>query len=208
MVMNPGSRRRSVFTWGNLARAGVTAAFFLLFYLIWNSTANLDKQLQANADQFAAARNLQVEYKNEIQEWKNVLLRSNSSASLEKNWSVFEGQYQKVADATKAVKLQSDVRAINVKMDAFIEAHKENYAQYRKGTEILARHGFDFHPADDSVKGIDRPLLNMLDAVDSAIQEEKSNIVERVIAKARNQIEQSLIALAFMVLILIWKPKS
>ncbi len=200
--------RRSIFTWGNLARLAFTAGFFLWFYLIWSSIANLDGQLKSNTVQFAAAHDLQVEYKTEIQEWKNVLLRSNSQASLEKNWHAFERQYQKVADAAAEGMLHSDVRAINVKLAAFIEAHRTNYELYKKGSGILARNGFDARPADTSVSGIDRPLLEILDAADVAMQEEKNNINQRLIAKARNRIEQSLVALVLMVLILVWRPKS
>jgi methyl-accepting chemotaxis protein len=198
----------TLISWATLAHAGITAVFFLLFYSIWSSVTNLDRQLQASAGQFAAAHGLRVEYKNEVQEWKDVLLRSKDNASLAQNWQVFEVQYRNVADAAKNVMQHNDVRAINVKLADFIEAHKNNFLQYRKSTEILARHKFDFRPADAAVKGIDRPLLDTLDAVDAAVEQEKTNSVERLVAKAQNRTEQTLIALAFMVLILVWRPKS
>ena len=201
------NRWRSVITWSIFARAGISAVFISLLFLVWNSSARLDQELKAGGSQYAAAHNLRVEYKNEVQEWKNVLLRSKDSAGLEKNWQVFENQYLKVADAANSVTLHSDVRSINVKMAAFIEAHKDNYAQYKRSVDVFVRHGFDFRLADESVKGIDRPLLAILDAVDMAVEEEKSNIVERLVAKSQNQIEQTLIALALMVLIVVWKPK-
>ncbi len=202
------SRRHPVFNWPNLARVGLTAAFVLWFYFIWNSTAQLNRELAANADQFAAAHNLEVEYKNEIQEWKNLLLRSNNQASLEKNWGVFEKQYQKVAALAQETLQHSDVRAINVKLSAFIEAHAANREEYRRSTEILAKSSYDPHPADAAVMGKDRPLLDLLAAADTAMQDEKANNSERVVAKTRSQIEQSLIALGLIVLILIWRPRS
>jgi hypothetical protein len=208
MVTNIESRRRSVFSWRNLARVGLTAAFGLWFYFIWNSTARLDQELTANADQFAAAHNLEVEYKNEIQEWKNLLLRSNNQASLDKNWDIYEKQYQKVAALAQDTLQHSDVRAINVKLSAFIEAHAANREEYRKSTEILARSGYDPHPADAAVMGKDRPLLDLLAAADTAMQDEKTNNSERLVAKTRSQIEQSLIALGLIILILIWRPRS
>ena len=208
MAIDTESRRRSIFSWGTLARLGLTAAFLFWFYVIWNSTADLDRQLNANAEQFAAVRNLQVEYKNEIQEWKNVLLRSNSRESLEKNWRTFEKLHQKVADTAKQGVLHSDVRAIDVKMNAFIEAHAANHAQYKASVDVLARNGFNPRLADAQVKGIDRPLLDILSAADAAMQEEKLNINERLVAKARSQIEQSLVALMFIVLIVVWRPRS
>ncbi len=208
MVTNIESRKPSVFSWRNLARVGLTAVFGLWFYFIWNSTSQLNKELSANADQFAAASNLEVEYKNEIQEWKNLLLRSNNQASLDKNWTVYEKQYQKVAALAQETLQHSDVRAINVKLSAFIEAHAANREEYKKSTEILARSGYDPHPADAAVMGRDRPLLDLLAAADTAMQDEKANNSERVVAKTRSQIEQSLIALGLIILILIWRPRS
>lgn len=64
------------------------------------------------------------------------------------------------------------------------------------------------HKADANVKGIDRPLLEILEVADIEMQEEKQNINGRLIAKARNHIEQSLMALALLALVVIWWPKS
>jgi len=93
-------------------------------------------------------------------------------------------------------------------MNAFIEAHAANYAQYKASAEVFARNGFNPRQADVQVKGIDRPLLDILGAADAAMQEEKLNINERLVAKARSQIEQSLVALMFIVLIVVWRPRS
>ncbi|MDP2761912.1 MAG: hypothetical protein Q8O64_16225 [Sideroxyarcus sp.] len=202
------SRRRSIFSMGLLARLGLTAAFFVWFYLIWNSTAELERQLSANTDQFAVVHNLQVEYKVEVQEWKNLLLRSNNRDSLDKYWRIYGTQYRKVDDAAKAGLGRSDVRSINVKLQAFIEDHEANLLQYKKSAELLAQQDFDVHKADANVQGIDRPLLEILEAADAGMQQEKENINGRLIANARNRVEKSLMALALLALVVIWWPKS
>ncbi|MFH2134215.1 MAG: hypothetical protein ABII81_03430 [Pseudomonadota bacterium] len=201
------SRRRSILSWGTLAKLGLTAAFFAWFYLIWTSTDELDRRLNATVDPFAVAHDLQVEYKLEVQEWKNLLLRSSDRSSLDKNWRIYEQQYRKVAEAAEAGLKQSDVRAINVKLQSFIDAHKENFSKYEKDKEIFARNGYDPRKADANVKGIDRPLLEILEAADEEMQHEKKLINGRMIAKARNQIEQSLMALILMILVVVWRAK-
>lgn len=201
------SKRRSILSWGNLAKVGLTAAFFGWFYLIWTSTDELDRRLNSTVDPYAVAHDLQVEYKVEVQEWKNLLLRSTDRASLDKNWVNSERQYRKVAEAAEAGLKQSDVRAINVKLQDFIDAHKANYAKYQKHKEVFARSGFDPRQADESVRGIDRPLLEILEAADEEMQHEKKLINGRMIAEVRNKIEQSLMALILMTLVVVWRAK-
>lgn len=175
--------------------------------MIWNSTADLNEKLSIATARYSAIHNIQVEFKNEIQEWKNVLLRSTSRDTLDKNWSTFETQHQKVATAAQNIILQNDIRAINDQMKIFIEAHTANHEQYKNSVEVLIKNGFDPHQADAAVKGIDRPLLDYLEAADSAMQDEKRNVNENLTAMARNQIEQSLIALVFLTLLIVWMPK-
>jgi methyl-accepting chemotaxis protein-1 (serine sensor receptor) len=201
------ARRRSVFSWGALAKLGLTAAFCAWFYMIWTSIDELEGRLKATTDPYAVAHNLQADYKMEVQEWKNLLLRSTDRASLDKNWQAYEQQYLKVAAAAEAGMRQTDVRAVNVKLQSFVDAHKENHEQYRKDTEVFARSGFDPRKADTEVKGIDRPLLVLLEAADEAMQHEKELIDGRMIAKVRNQIEQSLMALIVMVLVVVWRAR-
>ncbi|MDD2928899.1 MAG: hypothetical protein PHY50_03660, partial [Sideroxydans sp.] len=121
------TRRRSIFSWGTLAKLGLTAAFLVWFYLIWTSIDELERSLNSTTDPYAVAHNVQTDYKLEVQEWKNLLLRSTDRSSLDKNWRTYEQQYRMVAEAAEAALKQTDVRAVNVKLRSFIEAHKENY---------------------------------------------------------------------------------
>ena len=199
--------KRSKFSWFTIARVGITVAFFFWLYLIWNSTTELSAKLNVATDRYSAIQNLEVEFKGEIQEWKNLLLRSTNRDSLEKNWGTYDAQYQKVSKAAQEIIQQNDVRAINERMKNFVAAHAGNYGQYKEGMAVLVKSGFDPHQADAVVRGIDRPLLDILEAADAAMQDEKKNINERLTAQSRSQIEQSLIALGFIALLVVWMPK-
>ncbi len=207
MGSNSKSSRRSNFSWVGIAKFGVSALFLFWYYSIWSTTAALNKQLNTATDQYSAVRNLQVEYKNEIQEWKNLLLRSNSSESLRENWRTFETQYQKVAAPAQQMVLQSEMPAINGSMKVFVEAHSANFEQYKKSVDVFVKSSFDAHQADALVKGIDRPLLNHLVAADAAMHDEKASSGESLTVNAQNKIELSLLILAFISLVVIWMPK-
>lgn len=201
------SAKRSIHAWGVLIKIALTAAFFFWGYLIWNSTAELNKELNIVSAQYSAVHNVQVEFKSEIQEWKNLLLRSNSKETLDKNWRIYDAQYQKVAAAAQTITLESDIREVKKQMGLFAEAHTNNYGQYKNSLELFAKNGFDPHRADAAVMGIDRPLLDTLEAADEAMQEESKNINERITAKTKNQIDQSLLILCMIALLVIWLPK-
>jgi len=207
MVIKLDETRRSTFPWMVVVRVAITLAFFFWFYIIWNSTADLNEKLAVATERYSAVHNVQVEFKNEVQEWKNVLLRSDSRSALDKNWQAFEAQHQKVALAAQDIIQNNDVRTISNQMKSFAEAHAANLERYKKSVDVLIRSGFDPRQADAAVIGIDRPLLDQLEAADGAMQDEKKSINESLTAKARNQIEQALLALGFLALLVIWMPK-
>ena len=68
MVIKIENAKRSYSTWMLVLRIGVTAAFFFWFYIIWNSTSDLDQKLSVVTAQYSAIDDLQIDYKNEIQE--------------------------------------------------------------------------------------------------------------------------------------------
>ena len=208
MVIKIENAKRSYSTWMLVLRIGVTAAFFFWFYIIWNSTSDLDQKLSVATSQYSAIDDLQIEFKSEIQEWKNVLLRSNSQDTLDNNWRTFETQYLKVTAAAQNILLKNDMPTIKNRMQSFIEGHKANHEKYRKGVEILVKSGFNPRLADNSVNGIDRPLFDSLEAADAVIQAEKNSINENLTAKSRKQIEQSILSLVFLVLFAVWMPRK
>ncbi len=193
--------------WGTVARLGITAIIVFWLYSIWIGTTGLNEQLNAAANRFSAISNLEVEYKIEVQEWKNVLLRSTNRDTLEKNWRTYENQYQKVAAAAQAVIARNEVRRIHEQMRIFADAHAANHEKYANSVEILIKSGYDPHPADAAVKGVDRPLLEQLAAANADMQDERIRLNENLTAKARTQLEESMFALAFIGLLAVWLPK-
>jgi methyl-accepting chemotaxis protein len=195
------------FSWNSIAQAAFTVVFFFWIYLIWGSTADLSDKLNAATKRYDTIFDLQVEYKTEVQDWKNLLLRSTSRDTLDKNWSAFETQYQKVATNAKLILDQNDERSILAQIHTFIDAHAANHEQYKKSVETLIRSNYDPHAADAVVRGIDRPLMDQLETAEKDLQDEKRRANESVTAQARTKIEQSLFALGFIGLLAIWMPR-
>jgi len=185
----------------------VTVVVLFWIYIILNSLLEMKSQLKLTSDQSVVVHSLQVEYKNEVQEWKNLLLRSNNLSSLEKNWMAFESKYKSVDAAANVIVQKNDVRRITEPLKTFVAAHADNFQQYQNTKNQLFQNGFTVQQADVSVKGIDRPLLEHLGQAAEAMQDEKTNADARIIAKAVTQVEQSLIAIVLILLLVVWMPK-
>jgi len=207
MAKSTHNAKRSFFSWNSLVRLVLTAAFAFWFYLIWNSVADLNKNLNLVSDQYTSVHNVQVEFKTEIQEWKNLLLRSNDKASLDKNTSTFEAQYKKVAAEAQNIIESNEIHTVKQRMSTFAKAHAENHVLYQNSMQDFIDSGYNARKADATVTGIDRPLLAYLEEADEAMQDESKNINDRLTAKAKNQIDQSLLILSLMALLVIWMPK-
>lgn len=193
--------------WLTLARIAFTAIFFFWLYWIGVSTNELNDKINAASSRFTVIDTLQVEYKNEVQEWKDLLLRSPNRKTLNMNWRIYDKQYRKVAAAAQKIVEQSDARPIDKKMQEFIKRHKENRDKYKDSVLILIKSRYFPSQADAAVKGIDRPLLDLLKSADVDMQDERKRTNDSLIAEARNRIEQSLFALGFIGLLAIWMPK-
>ena len=147
--------------WATLARVVFTAVFFFWLYWIGTSTKDLDDKINASADRYTTIDSLQIEYKDEVQAWKDLLLRSNNRDALNQNWLVYEAKFQKVAAATQDIISHNELRSIDQKMRSFLDAHTVNHEKYKNSTLLLVDSRYSPGPADTSVKGIDRPLLDI-----------------------------------------------
>jgi archaellum component FlaC len=193
--------------WLTFARVAFSGIFFFWLYLIWNSTAGLNESIDATSDRLTAIHHIQVEFKDEVETWQDLLLRSKNQDMLDQNWRAYETQYQKVSSAAETIMAQNDVRSIHQKMKSFVEAHNINHEKYKNSVAILIKNKFDPIQADVAVKGIDEPILTYLAVSEIDMLDERRRLNENLIAKARSQIEQSLFALVFIGMLAIWMPK-
>lgn len=206
-MKNTEGTKSKFYSWSTAGRIGFTGIFFFWIYMIWMSTADLDTKLNAATDQNTAIHNIQVEFKNEVQDWKDLLLRSTNRDTLSKSWQSYETQYQKVAAEAQDIIRLSETPAVNDRVKTFADVHAANHEQYKESLDLLIKNSFDPHQADAAVKGIDRPLLDQLEAAETSMVEDKKRIDKGLVDQARNNIEQKLIALAFLSILAVWLPR-
>ncbi|MFD2230813.1 methyl-accepting chemotaxis protein [Alkalimarinus sediminis] len=139
------------------ASSGITA---------YHSVITVDDQ---NAIQVSA---MLSEFKGQVQEWKNVLIRGSDPANLDKYWGRFEQQEAKVqamgSALVKTLTVQQEIDLLN----QFLTSHKTMGQNYRKGLEDFKAANFDIPSGDRAVKGMDREPSKLLADTVKAIQED------------------------------------
>ncbi|CAN7457813.1 methyl-accepting chemotaxis protein [Pseudomonas sp. LjRoot71] len=107
-----------------------------------------------------------LNFKTQVQEWKNVLLRGSDKAQLDKYWSQFEAQERKVQDSLgKLSELAADARTLSGQIDTLRREHQTLGVNYRKGRDAFIAAGGDAAVGDKAVSGIDRNTTQQLEAL-------------------------------------------
>lgn len=134
------------------------------------------------------ARQAQVRFKVQVQEWKNVLLRGNDQEAFNKYYSQFSGESENVNKNLE--KLKEDMKNQNIDISLIsklIDEHKELYNKYSEAIKSYdPKNVTSYQIIDKAVTGIDRQTTNDMDELVKQI-EDKANI------ETQNMIKQSSI---------------
>jgi len=119
--------------------------------------------VQAGHENHAAADDLTIQFKTQVQEWKNTLLRGKDPKSLEKHWAAFARTEQEVAANVKKLLAALPAGESRDLLEKFGAAHVAMGQQYRKGFDAFKAAGFDAAAGDAAVHGMDREPVKLLD---------------------------------------------
>jgi len=133
------------------------------------------------------ARVMQVDFKKQVQEWKDILLRGHTSADLEKYTKNFRTMESATQSEGRALLAELADPQAKVLVSQFLAAHATLSTHYDAAYQTYVSSGFDFKAADKIVRGQDRPPTDLCDKV----VERLGNFVEESVAA-----QQSKVALA------------
>ncbi|UTH75927.1 methyl-accepting chemotaxis protein [Chromobacterium sp. IIBBL 290-4] len=137
------------------------AALFSL-YQLWGGIRAFRDQVEADQRSVQQVLTMQVDFKKQVQEWKDTLLRGQDPAKLAKYWGNFQQREQQVHDdAEKLTASVSDPQTQDL-LRQFSAAHQKMGEDYRKGLQAYKQAGFDFKAGDKQVAGMDRPPTELL----------------------------------------------
>ncbi len=131
--------------------------------------------LRDGLDEQALAAEMGVNFKVQVQEWKNVLLRGADADQRAKYW----GQFQKQAEAVQrdAQLLQDKLASLGhsdlaAQVGAFISTHREMLGKYKAGFDAFTAANFEPAAGDKAVKGMDRAADEQLGNIRTHLAEQ------------------------------------
>jgi methyl-accepting chemotaxis protein len=136
-------------------------------------------------------------FKEQVQEWKNVLLRGKQAASLDKYWGQFEAQERQVQQ------ILSDLAALPT-LDGRLKEqakqlryeHQQLGEAYRRGKQAFLDAGAEPRIGDKAMQGVDRPATERMKALTQQLIEQGQQMAEQI--KAREQSSQQLSVLLML----------
>lgn len=192
-----------------------------------NSLDTFEHYLDVEQQRRLRAAVLQTEFKKQVQEWKNVLLRGHVAVDMEKYWGKFEATEARVlADAKAlidafggyadhagkaehsghatvaagaAIDLDANRALVVEKLQAFVTSHQALSTQYREARDAFVSSGFDPRVGDRLVRGIDREPTATLDELLASLARDQAAQGQGIVEYAQGQMSITLALLAVAV---------
>jgi methyl-accepting chemotaxis protein len=149
-----------------LLGSGIISVGLIAFYSLTILSDKIDKydslvQVESNAS--TQVDNININFKRQIQEWKNVILRGHNSTDREKYWQRFL-QLQTVIQRDAQGFSRFDIAPQYLhQMRDFRAQHAGLLAKYQQGLQSFLASDFSHIQADTLVRGIDRAPTQLLE---------------------------------------------
>ncbi len=134
------------------------------------------------------ARDAQVEFKIQVQEWKNVLLRGNSKDNFDKYYNQFIQSNTNVQD--KLLKLKDSMKNNSLdtaSVDTLMFNHKELFDKYSTAIKSYdINNSESYKTVDELVSGLDRQTTSDMDSLVESIESKSTEAAEMMIKTSEN----------------------
>jgi methyl-accepting chemotaxis protein len=177
--------------------AGGAASTYLIVRCA-NVSADYTVIIQGEVAQAQQVRVLQVNFKKQVQAWKDILLRGKDDAALAK----YEAEFHRLAAQvdTDSATLGAAIRDEQARadLDTFLQQHQVLDGQYEAALPGYVSKR-NFNQTDEAVKGKDRPPTDTLDRVADRLTALAASVPAEEAARLRH--EQAVLV---GVIVLVW----
>ena len=165
---------------------------------LYRTLGTYDTTVLERVAQERAVSRMESEFKTQVLEWKNTLLRGEDSRKRELHWNAFQASEKRVANAAKALEPQLTDAQEKAALQKFTQAHAQMAQGYRKGFEVFQSLGFVPSAGDADVADIDQGPAKLLTELSQQVAASSAAIAQQAGQDARRALVSSLVALALV----------
>ncbi len=136
------------------------------------AVATFETEVQSNDHHVQEALRIGSDFKTQVQEWKNTLLRGHVVQDRERHWAAFMDREREVGEEARALlaglEHEAEAKAL---MASFIKAHEEMGGRYRQAYAQFGAASFDPVVGDKAVRGLDREPTQLLENLGKKVSE-------------------------------------
>ena len=154
-----------------VAGAMVTAAAVSVGALtqVYASIRDLDR---ISREDFTTQQTLALamsDFKTQVQDWKNVLIRGKDAGEQQKQWAAFEKAERETVDRLKEARSGTPHDKVRAKIEEALAGHKAAGEVYRKAYEAYKGGGME--AGDNVARGVDRKVSAAMEEAERAAQD-------------------------------------
>ncbi|MBT0585747.1 chemotaxis protein [Alteromonas sp. SM 2104] len=145
------------------------------------------------------------DFKTQVQEWKNVLLRGYEPSDRDKYWQRFKDKEQHIQSTLSSLLTDRSLGPDTAStIEAFLASHQLMAQQYREGYEQFVQSGFDPKVGDAAVRGIDREPAKLLSGLAEKMALRASTAVEELKSTTRQTMLFISVAIVAMFILTVF----
>jgi len=170
------------------------------FASAWSSFDEFEQVSEFEIGQERAVLNMTIDFKKQVQEWKNVLLRGYDPEQLDKYWGKFQKTEKAIQGNGELLLEELPTGEARDTLAEFLASHRDMGKAYREGLEKFKAADFDPKVGDREVKGIDRKPTERLESAAALIAQQAVETIDTTIADAHAGLKISLVAIGLVML--------
>lgn len=147
------------------------------FVVLTNNITNYESLMSNEVRAAGLANNINLNFKRQVQEWKNVLLRGHVQKDRQKYWKKFNQYHDKIQMQTTEFLLLQVPEERLATMRQFQRIHSHLLPEYQKGYTAFLSSNHSHSTADTIVRGIDREPTKLVETL-------ANNLSNSILAKS------------------------
>ena len=175
----------------------VMAGLFGIFSLN-QSIKTYETEVHQSYQNAAAVSRLLSQFKTQVQEWKNTLLRGKDPAQLDRYWKAFNKIEGEMADTSKQLTQVLPIGEAQDLVKQFAAAHLTMGQNYRDAFGRFKAADFDHAVGDKAVSGMDREPARLLDLAVKKMADDSEVLAQAAQARAAKATGISLALVALV----------